>query len=157
MILNVFNVMSVMCQNHEPWMSERRLEMDTYNESTVSARVIVVLCIEISCNSLIALLAFKGHANVVRVALYATFILFDALPEDLCVLRKSCGKSFSISAIARRHAPIAPSLPAIFSRASDSLLSQLFKNSRSWKIVLSADISIKILRRSDGASWTVSM
>jgi len=45
------------------------LEMNTYNESVVSARVIVVLCIEISCNSFIALLAFKGHASAARVAL----------------------------------------------------------------------------------------
>jgi hypothetical protein len=81
------------------------LEIDTDIEFVVSARVIVILCIEISCNSFIALLALKGHANAARVALYATFILFDALSADLWMLTESCGKSFSISAIAWRQAP----------------------------------------------------
>jgi hypothetical protein len=86
--------------------------MDTYNESVVSARVMVVLCIEVSCNSFIALLAFKGHANVARVALYATFILFDALSADVCVLIELCGKSFfhiSNSLEASFNGPIAAS------------------------------------------------
>ncbi len=62
------------------------IEMYTYDESVVSARVIVVLCIEISCNSFIALLAFKGHASATRVALYAIIVLFDAPSADLFVL-----------------------------------------------------------------------
>lgn len=124
-------------KNHALWFTGKDIKMDTNNELAVSAKAIVVLRIEISCNSLIALVAFEGHANVTRVDLYVTFALFDALSADhLCVFLKSCGKSSSISVIACLQAPIAPSLPIIFSRTADSSPSHLFRNSRSWKIVL---------------------
>lgn len=68
--LNIFDVMPITDVRglyHET--INNRLDTDTYIEFAVSARVIVPLCIEISCSNFIALLALRGHASAVRVIL----------------------------------------------------------------------------------------
>jgi hypothetical protein len=133
--------------------ASRFITQATHLDSIVKANVIVDLYIDIRSRNFFAFFSFNGHAKAPSVAVHLLF--FDGFRWEEGI--ESDGRSFSNSATAWRHPSMGPSGPSNAATIGETPLSHCFKNLRFLNMVLSAEASKRIARRSDGASFTFSM
>ena len=135
--------------DHDPLM---RYKFETYTNSAVSARLIVVLCCTISCNSLFALPAFNGHANAAAAVL--SLRRFDPL---FFAEAAAGGNNPSSSFNAFLQPSIGPVTSASwFNKAELATLGRV-RYCRLLAIPFNVDTSMRITLRSDGAPSIASI